>query len=1283
MKNLLFCALLLLLFSPLHAQTEKAEWNGKTYYVYPHQVVLQRNVTSLFLMGAESQEILTRDDKNRKVVNVTVEPVEKSKEEDFFDGGGRKGKKSKEFFLQAAMKYPEIFYSYGNSLEKDIVPATEAIPDGEYIQYYRDLPYLDAKQVLRYKNDVVAGVFTVRNNKIEGNARWFTADGKLLKEGSYTAGSRSGTWKVATYTPKSFNEVIDPMDYSIDELFGMQQFDTLIESTDFNMGLKNGPYTQTLNNLVLESGSFKNDKRAGHWEIRAFRVDEVDGVYTTSKDLITLKSFSYPDKPVTGKSIILREEIVPYMFRYREQDTTYNFDNYYYGTGIFRSFNEFYTIAYGEEEDLELPEEQSGSYDGADYEGDNYYNDYYDGGSGMEYVNGKYYSRQELIDSLGYQFIYDGVYEEHYNNGQLKMRFEIINGVLQKEEPVYWRNGQVANTISFLPDSNQYLQQFFDFDGKLYQELYYDSAGKQITEEMEYAYGPSTIINDREYTFLENGDTYHYKSHLSPDDPEADTKSLVLLEEKLWKKDSSVCYSRTYDSGTHTYEERTNAISKKPAIVEQIVFDEEFNTVNGFEDRSIGDIRLHTQYNGSISMYYQDVIVNYMGDTMPKSYVVNRWQEYFNITSDATLFVKDQPYSGTFDLGLNKRSYSLKSKPDAITFQLPAYDFKQVWKARYKYWKRGKWSPILDVIQPSWSASDYTKDAVMPMIPFMYQYLYYNNYDDFYFYDEYYEEYDVDRSTMRSAKKAAKKKPVASVVSGRYLNGKPEGLWTIKDQFGESLYEVNFLNGEQDGRFIAYSTIIPPTKKELESQRRYNRKTNLFEEQQPLEKTRYISEVQNYSNGMMDGPAIEYNWKGDTVNYAFYKDDYRTGRSFERNSFVYSTRNYEDGVMDGIAQTYLTLPGRDSLLLFDLNFQNGALQGESKSYHTNGNLSKRGFFLMGEPIDDYEAFDTLGFKYQYVKFQYSQPVEEKIWEENQLSVRYEFNWKDSIPFDVGDISASPSVDRLLIQLGLGGNEYRRPYYGRPSLLDKTGIDYTMTKYYPNDTVARYGNISSGKKVGCWNYYSYEGEELYQVDYFDTVISVNDTVKFKSKGILTYLDPAGNPTSHSYVIEKFEKYDCSHTDHYEERMLYTMWEKDSTIHRINGYAKNYYDNGVLQNEGYMVNGLPDGIWKMYDNAGNLNHVGEYVLGKRQGRWLSGDLANAKYLGDICLNPNLPNLEEIMSYQEKLLDIVVHYYQMGTVMKTEYYGVNLNNTENPDTGYGDEEQYYEGDYYEEGY
>ena len=48
-------------------------------------------------------------------------------------------------------------------------------------------------------------------------------------------------------------------------------------------------------------------------------------------------------------------------------------------------------------------------------------------------------------------------------------------------------------------------------------------------------------------------------------------------------------------------------------------------------------------------------------------------------------------------------------------------------------------------------------------------------------------------------------------------------------------------------------------------------------------------------------------------------------------------------------------------------------------------------------------------------------------------------------------------------------------------------------------------------------------------------------------------------------------------------------------------------------------------------------------------------------DLPMNPNLPDLEEQMKYQEKLIDIYLRYFKMGTLLNSESYDVNLNDFE----------------------
>lgn len=1285
------------------SQTETTVWNGKTYYVYPHQVEIPEN-EYLFMEFAEYHEVLQRDEKNRKVVGKTVEKIE-DEMNGFMYGTGKKSKEQKEgekFLREILSKKPDIIYRYEQVFERDVTPALEAIPDGEYIQYYRDLPYLD-NNVIRYRNDVVAGIFTVKNNQLNGKGIWFTASGLVMKTGEYSNGSRDGEWHFNTFTPsaKQFEgkkETAEVLEYIMSNNIIM---DTTIEITHYSNGLKNGAYSRRFNSSVLTSGHYSNNKETGTWDFYEFRYEQKGEMdYRRTDTIVHTKHYTIAEKPPRGKGVIIRETVVPYELLYGGSEMYYdgeemvssrkndpdtglvlsNPTNLLSSNNEFEDFGSFYTILKNEkesEEGLELPEEELTSYEGEEYEEEYPYYDeehyeemayydekgYYEGevASG-QFINGKRYSRNQLIDSLGYEFIYEGIYEEYYINGQLKMRFEIRNGQLVKEDTMFWSNGQAANTVHFDPETKQYIQNFFDYNGRLYKTAIFDEKGESLEKE-ERDPRNHVEINGLDY-YMDRGEVMEY--HIPKMDSVLTENTLLLANR--WILDTVLCSSTYLDPATQTLQTTEYNRLGDAYYTETAQFGENYENVNAHTNFTIGKLRLETTMSGAEFGDMFGFFYPKGQDTLNPQANALYWQEKFDLTSDAILYNGDQPFTGKFMLNTDASSFKIKNATDAISVSLPGLDKqrKLIRKAFNKYLKHGKRSSILEWYNQNTYYSTINQ-TVFQMFPSLDR-VFGSNYS----------EYDYEYSMYMNGR-SKNVAPYDKTIEGQFLNGKPEGFWIVKDQFGNTRTRMNYRNGELDGEIQHFDVEYPLSEDELNRRNEYIEEYHLYLFDTPPEKkTRFLSATENYKNGLLNGPAVSMNWKGDTLSYNNYRDGLEQGTSYQRNKLFYSVAGYEDGMIDGISQTYLTIPERDSILLFDLNFQNGSLQGESKSYHTNGKLAKRGFFLNGQPIDDYEAYDTLGFKYQYVKFQYGQPVEEKIWEENQLSVRYLFKWEDSIEFNTPDIAGSSSFERLAYDLGIIRNPYSEPYYGRPSLVDKSGIDYSITKYYPNDTVAREGQISKGKKVGHWKYYSYEGKLLYEVNYFDSVLKINDSIRFKSKGILTYPDAKGQPASRSWVVEKVEKYDCSHSDHNEERMLYTFWEADTSVHCINGYVKNYYDNGSIMNEGYVENGLATGVWKMYDSDGNLNQVGTYKIGKRDGRWLKGDLGNVKNMGEICLNPNLENLEEIIAYQEKLLDISVIYYSIGKILKREYYGINMNNGEAPD-GYDD--GYYDGEYYGE--
>jgi hypothetical protein len=90
-------------------------------------------------------------------------------------------------------------------------------------------------------------------------------------------------------------------------------------------------------------------------------------------------------------------------------------------------------------------------------------------------------------------------------------------------------------------------------------------------------------------------------------------------------------------------------------------------------------------------------------------------------------------------------------------------------------------------------------------------------------------------------------------------------------------------------------------------------------------------------------------------------------------------------------------------------------------------------------------------------------------------------------------------------------------------------------------------------------------------------------------------------------------------------------------------------GVLQSEGGLVNGIPEGVWKFYDREGGLTSVGKYVNGKREGRWLSGDLTGLGFIGDFCLATD----DYVLSKEtlQKNVNLIITFYDRGEASKSK--------------------------------
>ncbi|MBI1837571.1 MAG: hypothetical protein HYR91_09940 [Flavobacteriia bacterium] len=461
----------------------------------------------------------------------------------------------------------------------------------------------------------------------------------------------------------------------------------------------------------------------------------------------------------------------------------------------------------------------------------------------------------------------------------------------------------------------------------------------------------------------------------------------------------------------------------------------------------------------------------------------------------------------------------------------------------------------------------------------------------------------------------------------KFLNGEATGKWQIKTIRKEK-YIIDYRNNQINGQVI------------------YKLNKNLF-----FYKT---IAVENYKNDTLNGE----NWKvflKEKIK-SFYINGQKEGDEIEVFKNYVFKKTYKNDLLNGPMTVYeKNEKTKDSILRYNAFFENGVLSGDA-------------IFLMPDQTIKFELKNHVFKQYDTNHLLLNEVIldDNRVKEENHflngfLDVKYQFDLKDfiffrpSVFYDIDFFSIIEGSWKSLEENYLYGTDYEFDN----NLVNKNFHNYKMIKYYPNNNIAREGDIVSKNKVGLWKYYAYEGKKLYEILFQDSLVIINDSIKFNSSGILYLFDTKDEILSKSFIIENSEKFDCANNDYYAIRQYHTFWEQTGS-NRINGYVKNYYDNGVIQSEGIMKDGLPSGVWKYYDPYGKLNQVGTYIFGKKEGRWITGDLGKIKYLGDICLNPNLPDLEKIIAEKMNNLDIQVAVYFHGIVLNAANY--ELNNIKN---------------------
>jgi antitoxin component YwqK of YwqJK toxin-antitoxin module len=439
------------------------------------------------------------------------------------------------------------------------------------------------------------------------------------------------------------------------------------------------------------------------------------------------------------------------------------------------------------------------------------------------------------------------------------------------------------------------------------------------------------------------------------------------------------------------------------------------------------------------------------------------------------------------------------------------------------------------------------------------------------------------------------------------------------------LAQLQYLDGQLSGTQNYYNR-FPDSYRSFRSGFYYrSHNDELIENYKRVQLTQQL----NYKNGILNGIDLRINLNGDTTEIYNYLNGSWEGEQFAIDDDL----NLDFSVYKN--DTLLAEKKEDSRTrktLFEWSIETEIY----RSFHKNGQLAQE-FIDRNEVYDTIRCYDTLGFLSQKICLA-NRLLDFAIFYENgERSLTIDFAMEDSLvyPFNENGFIRYPIVKEVMKDKTIYGTRVR--------LYDSQYSGYTK-KYNQYNELEEEGMLYNGMKIGDWHYYGSQKSGHYCIHFSDS----SDSYYHKERiGSVSFYDEQGIVVSKGELLNYSKEYNCLQRN-YNERFavnyeLYnTMIPPDSLMHIIH-----FYKTGVKMNEGFVLNGRAQGLWRWYHSDGSLFGLGNYEDGKRNGRWLEGDLSQLNFLGEYCLDPDNSNYTNLL----KDLAVTVIYYDHGTITEVQ--------------------------------
>ena len=1228
---ILFCFITL---SVVAQRPDSVQVNGQWYFVYPLQEKLKPSSGLLDKLDlSETQFELFRDWKlandprlklskrtlidslNRELIRTKITVSEEQNKYEWRDAT-RPEKMIRPFLMRKKYWYrnnPELVTDREIDLNHDLVPAVQNLPNGRYIQYFEPmLSYHEMKNTTVLPTRVAA-MFELKNNLLENEFTRFNYKGDTIRHGYFADGLKEKQWTIS-----------NSGNYLRSGIHGLRKKNTLHGysssiQVELQKGILNGHYIRKDGNTIEESGYFKNGYPDSIWVSEywnwGFKKDVIDVNSIVDSNylqplLVEIAPADYFQKKYDGFDF-KEENLEDYgVSFYQLQDVTYEREGKVFPlTDFSQLFN--YPMRVGVTK--------------------------------LKQVTPDSELIMEPIKTVNFHGS-----KQVFSRDKLKERYTYLPELGAIVFTRFFKNGAVFDTLGFNSNDSTFVYNIYDANGKLFQTKFYTLSGK-MKDKIDYFEKKKQDKVREEKLFIIEGYVASREGYYSS---KRYSKYAVwygsqIIDGKRYEKIvwDVKTKERTFETYTNIADSSEHSIyynqKGKPALAE-ILFKTDVDSIWG-----------EPVYDTLYSVMYGDL----------------NWEQKLanNTKEPAILKCFDVPYSGPLNIRFSGDKLQLDDQAgDGLKWTIPMdlysktleKEFSDVsFATEYSF----RFSKRKTSQSTGW---DYGNNFGNPFTNMM---------------------LEIFRGQIGFYAIAR--------MEGEFQNGQPAGNWNYYDKKGNVIFTLNFVNGLPNGDVSAYLEYSGP--------HRFDRKYHkdepyydfLFSKDAP--KT-YLEQTYHFVNGKLNGPSVTYTALGDTLQLKDYKMGEFHGKVWKRLNDNVSVEEYQNGKLHG-----LSLEGN-----LEYNDQKEVVMDTLRyAYYEDGLLNGDGYFEFYENDDDDENYGN-GERLRSSRYGYNQVqknvrcrfqkgllhgnyVQRKesgetectlslsngmidtltFFENDAPSYYYDYAEEERLlPYQLSDTAALNLQTRFFYHPQLSflyynvseDDQMRYGRIGEPYSRSRNIEDYKQgrfTKLYPNGNIARRGYRIGDKSWGDWDFYNYNGQRLYSIDYgIQTVVMHGVTYsEAEIKGEYVEYDSLGGVICRGSMIEELEKYDCAHSDYYAIRQFIIIEDREDTYERTNGPMKYYFDNGMLMSEGTLKNGMPDGVWKFYTPDGKLTRIGKYVNGKKEGRWLKGDLGDKKYIGEICLNPDDPLLDFHIAELERMRDVEIVVYKNGVAQIQQQYEV----------------------------